>query len=333
VGTKGTHLRLMSDLDQPVLASPSNPITPTCGNAAMGIPCLQPGGQVVITENTMSNAAARAPYLGASPSDYQSVFPVADSHYNGLQATVTHRFGGGLYFLGAYTWSKSIDNGSTGATNSLQRFNNQSSSMWMRALSDFNRPNRLSTSFNYDLPSPPGGGSLVKHALGNWQTGGVIIVQSGTPITIMDGNGGSDYLLATVTPDSTANFAPGYSCSNALNTGRMANKLANWVNPAAYQPAPVVGVDGSTGWGDSLRNCIEGPKQWNVDYTLGKTFHLTEHQGILFKTEFFNLFNHPSFENPVNTAFNNVALGSGVGEITQTVGTPRLVQFSLKYIF
>ena len=70
VGTKGTRMRAYLDPDQPSLASPSNPVTATCGNAALGVPCLQPGvatgGQVVITQNTASNAGARAQFLGPS---------------------------------------------------------------------------------------------------------------------------------------------------------------------------------------------------------------------------------------------------------------------------
>ena len=120
-----------------------------------------------------------------------------------------------------------------------------------------------------------------------------------------------------------------------MNTGGTFSKVANWVNPAAYVPAPVVpnSPDGATGYGDSPRNCIIGPKQVNVDFTLGKAFKFGERQNLYFRTEFFNLFNHPSFQNPQFTGNANVEAGSAIGEITQTNGTPRLVQFSLKYSF
>jgi hypothetical protein len=88
-----------------------------------------------------------------------------------------------------------------------------------------------------------------------------------------------------------------------------------------------------TGFGDSPRNCIIGPKQVNVDFTLGKTFKIGERQNLRFRAEFFNLFNHPSFQNPLNFGFADVEQGPNIGKITQTVGTPRLAQFSLKYSF
>ena|SRR6202049_724088 len=54
----------------------------------------------------------------------------------------------------------------------------------------------------------------------------------------------------------------------------------------------------ATGLGNVPRNCIIGPAQKNLDFTLGITFLLTERQSLRFRTGFFNLFNHPSFANP-----------------------------------
>jgi hypothetical protein len=67
-----------------------------------------------------------------------------------------------------------------------------------------------------------------------------------------------------------------------------------------------------------------------VDFTLDKTFKLGERQDLRFRTDFFNLFNHPSFALPALAA---VSSAGGSAPITSTVGTPRLIQFSLKYSF
>ena len=83
-------------------------------------------------------------------------------------------------------------------------------------------------------------------------------------------------------------------------------------------------------YGDAPRNCIIGPPQKNVDFTIGKTFKLTERQSLRFRTDFFNLFNHPSFANPSAT---DVESPSSFTQITSVVGTPRLIQFSLKHSF
>ncbi len=337
VGTKGTRLRSTFDPDQPALVSPANPLTLTCGSACVSGP---PGTTYTITENTEANALARAPYQGINPALLEAFYPNSDSHYHGLQATVSHRFSHGLYFQGNYTYAKSIDDVSTASVAFITRVNDQNSGAASRGLSDFDHRQRFAGSLNYLLPFYASRHDAVGYALGGWEVDSVIVAQSGSPITVFDSAGASTYTLAS-SPVATANFAPGFSCANALNSGSLATKIANWVNPNAYEPAPVVGVDGSTGYGDSPRNCILGPRQSNVDFTVGKVFKIGERQDLRFRTEFFNLFNHPSFQNPLGTGTANVENGvcpgpssqCFVGQITQTNGTPRLIQFSLKYSF
>ena len=337
VGTKGTHLRSTSDPDQPALAGPGgagqlSPVTLTCAsNCANGDPN---GTNFVITTNTTGNAWARAPYFGVNPALLEAFFPDSDSHYSALQATVSHRFSKGLYFQSAYTWSKAMDDVSTASVAFITRVNNQLSGLSSRGLSDFDHPQRFVASLAYTLPFLANRHDVTGYAFGGWEVDSVIVAESGSPITIADGNGASAYTPASL-PEATANFAPGYGCGNALNSGSLAAKLANWVNPAAYVSAPIVpnSPDNATGFGDSPRNCILGPKQSNVDFTLGKTFKLGERQNLRFRAEFFNLFNHPSFQNPQFTGNADVAAGPAIGQITQTNGTPRLIQFSLKYSF
>jgi hypothetical protein len=335
VGTKGTHLRSTFDPDQPNLASAANPITVTC--ASNCLPGVAPGTQYTITQNTAANSTARVPYLGINPSAFEAFYPNSDSGYNSLQATVSHRFTKGLYFQSAYTYSKSIDDVSTASVAFLTRVNDQNSADASRGLSDFDHRHRFVTSFNYALPFFADRHDSMGYVAGGWQIDSVIVAQSGSPITIADSSGGTNYNLASY-PVATADFAPGFDCGNALNHGNLATKIANWVNPAAYLPDPVIGPDGTRGFGDSPRNCIYGPRQVNVDFSLGKTFRLGERQSLRFRTEVFNLFNHPSFQNPLFTGNANVEATnpngtSAVGEINQTNGTPRLIQFSLKYMF
>jgi hypothetical protein len=61
---------------------------------------------------------------------------------------------------------------------------------------------------------------------------------------------------------------------------------------------------------------------------------------VRFRADFFNLFNHPSFQVPALAAVSPQVIlggvltsGGGSAPITSTVGTPRLIQFSLKYGF
>jgi Carboxypeptidase regulatory-like domain len=336
VGTKGSRLRSTFDPDQATLTTPQNPVTipgQGCANLqAQGLSCT-------IVDSTVENVSARAPFLGIAPADFEAFYPNSDSHYNALQATLAHRFGKGLYFQSAYTYSKSIDDVSTASVAFLTRLNNQTDARASRGLSDFDRRHRFVTSAVYQLPFFANTSGFTKAALGGWEASGVLVLQSGAPFSILDPAGGSVYALAS-TPSSTATFNPGFGCGNAPSHGSPESRLANWVNPLAYTPDPLATLsDGSTSdgtlYGNTPRNCIIGPPQKNVDFTLDKTFKLGERQSLRFRTDFFNLFNHPSFQIPAATSVSPIAggVGGGSAPITSTVGTPRLIQFSLKYGF
>ena len=331
VGAKGTRLRSTFDPAQATLATPQSPVTiPGAGCANLqkqGLSCQ-------IVDSTTENASARSPFIGIAPGDFEDFAPNSDSHYNALQATVGHHFTKGLYFQGAYTYSKSIDDVSTASVAFVTRVNNQDSGAVSRGLSDFDKRQRFVTSVVYQLPFFSGSSGYTKTALGAWELSGVLVFQSGSPITMFDPAGGSVYALAS--PSSTATFAPGFGCGNALSSGSVESRLPNWVKAAAYTPDPPATLSNGapsdgTLYGDTPRNCIIGPPQKNVDLTLGKTFKLGEQQNLRFRADFFNLFNHPSFANPAATSVS--ASGGGFAPITSVVGTPRLIQFSLKYSF
>jgi len=332
VGTKGTRLRSTYDPDQATLATPQTPVVVPgqgCANLqAQGLSCT-------ITDTTTENASLRAPYIGIAPGDFEDFAPNSDSHYSALQATVAHRFGKGLYYQSAYTWAKSIDDVSTASVAFLTRVNNQNDAAASRGLSDFDRRQRFVTSAVYQLPFFSNSSGFTKGALGGWEASGVIVLQSGAPITVYDPAGGTAYALAS-TPSSTATFGPGFGCGNAPSRGSPESRLSNWVIAAAYTPDPLAPTlsNGSpsdaTVYGNTPRNCIIGPPQKNVDFTLDKAFRLGERESLRFRADFFNLFNHPSFQIPALAA---VSSAGGSAPITSTVGTPRLIQFSLKFSF
>ncbi|MGB7730494.1 MAG: hypothetical protein WBL50_20870 [Candidatus Acidiferrum sp.] len=85
-----------------------------------------------------------------------------------------------------------------------------------------------------------------------------------------------------------------------------------------------------TGFGNLGRNIYRGPSQQNWDFSLIKNFHITERQSLRFTADFFNLWNHANFANPVST---DVESPGNFGVITSTKGVPRLIQFSLRWAF
>ena len=85
----------------------------------------------------------------------------------------------------------------------------------------------------------------------------------------------------------------------------------------------------ATTYGNSGLGIVQGPGQVNFDVSIIKNTRITERQTLQFRTEFFNIANHPVFANP-GVARNNANL---FGVINTTVGNPRLIQFALKYSF
>src|SRR5581483_3357622 len=321
VGTKGTHLRETRDNIQARIASPSNPIVLTT-----------PGGQTFrITENSATNAAARSPALGLAPSGYQLFANDAYSHYHSFQTSLTHRLSKGVYVLTSYTFSKAIDATSSGNTAFNTAFNDQTSLDASLGLSDFDRTHRLVISYTWDLPFFSTAKGFTGGLLGHWALSGITTFQSGVPFSIIDSAGGSAYSLSSPNT-TTANLAPGATIDSALTHGGTEDRLNNYVNINAFAPVPAVpfAADGVKGYGTLGRNIYRGPFQQNWDFSLAKTFHITERQNFKFGADFFNLWNHPAFNAPSFTDIENPA---SFGHITSTAGTPRLIQFSMRYAF
>jgi hypothetical protein len=341
VGTKGTHLREARDEalaqfaggpgnpnnpnGQPITVKVNNPASPLFGQS------------YTITDNTGGNLLARSRYLGVNTFGNESFLPDANSSYHSLQATVRHTVSKGLYFQSSYTFSKSIDDTSTSAAATDTRYNNQNIARQSRGLSDFNHKQRWVTSFSYELPFLNHRSDLLGRALGGWELTGVLTLQTGTPFTIIDNAGGS--AAGSSGPGlATPTWAPGANVANAYTSGDIHSRLKQYVKPTAFESDAPVGSSGLTGFGNVGRNVFVGPSQRGLDFSIAKHFRITERQSVKFTTQFFNLTNTPSFGNPAGNAL-DISIPrkptdpGQFGQINSTLGTPRLIQFSLKYAF
>jgi len=346
VGTNGTHLRETRDAIQSVNATPANPFTVTDTS----------GTTFQITNNTFANAIARTPTPGLNGySGYQIFANDAYSIYHSLQATLSRRWQRG-YIQAAYTFSKNIDATSTGNTANNTAFNDESTINASRGISDFNRPQVFKLSYVYELPFHPHASGFARAALGGWSISGVTSFQSSLPFSVLDSNGGNAFLGAGTSPVS-ASLASGATIAEGKSHGSVTQRLSGWLNPAAFTTAPLL-YPGSpsnpqpgtcafsnnfctTGFGNLGRNIYRGPFQQNWDFSLIKHFALTERQDIRFAADFFNLWNHPNFGTPLVTDYEQYLAWAGgpqtspdpFGEIVNTTGTPRLIQFSLRWAF
>jgi Carboxypeptidase regulatory-like domain/TonB-dependent Receptor Plug Domain len=322
-GMRGTHMIVFKDINQANLASVANPIN----------------GQ---TTNTVTNIPFRVPYEGFSASqmiDLESYSGFA--WYNAFEASLSKRFSHGFQFLASYTFARDLANvwGSTTAANGGIPIGNNNDPRFSYGPDDFVRPHRFVFSGVYELPGPANRHSLAGQTLGGWKLAGVMTVQSGRRLALLNLDSfnihGTVYDFARVVP----------GC-NIETSGSVTHRLNNWVNQNCIAPYPVIGdpdppgtcadpslgsIPCATDWGNSRMGILHGPGEFNTDLSLIKLFPLSFREGmnVEFRSEFFNVFNHPNFDIPDQF----VSDGPGFGKITQMQGNPRIIQFALKVNF
>jgi hypothetical protein len=328
IGSHAVHLRETRTIGAK-LATPDKPILLT---APDGTP-LPP-----ITLSTVANGVARSPNPGIN--DYGGMQLFADdaySHYHSLQTTVTRRWGSG-YFQAAYTFSRSTDATSTGNTALNSAFNDESTLDGSRGLSDFDRTHRFVVSYRYELPFFKDAEGWRRAAFSGWALSGITIFQSGTPFSVLDNSAGFAYIGGLQAGVAGAELASGGSIAAGLTHGDIRDRVNNgYLNRDNFDFAPVADPVGcainadacTTAWGNLGRNIYRGPFQQNWDFSILKNFRITERQELRFTSDFFNIWNHANFANPSSTEISSPAFG----RIFSTVGTPRLIQFSLRYSF
>ncbi len=334
VGSHAIHLRETRTSVGALLATPTNPLT---------VQTLS--GPVTLFDSSVSNGPARSRLTGVNGYSGMQLFANdAYSHYHSFQTTLSRRWGAG-YFQAAYTWSKSTDATSSGNTALNTAFNDESDLKFSRGLSDYDRPHRLTVSYRYELPFFSHANGVKRTALGNWAISGITIFQSGTPFSVIDSGAGTAYLGPGLTPATLGGeLAAGGTVGAGTTSGSVLHRLdSGYLNASNFTFAPPAYPGASvTAFGNLGRNIYRGPFQQNWDFSLLKNFRLTESQSLRFSVDFFNLWNHANFANP---SINDVELiqhdqsgnaiqGAGpFGKILSTVGTPRLIQFQLRYAF
>jgi outer membrane receptor protein involved in Fe transport len=257
---------------------------------------------------------------------------MGDMVFHSGQFKLERRFGRGLFFLASYTFSKSIDNVTSAdfdkdVSGGLQNIYRPADN---RAVSDWDIPHRIAVSFIYDLPVGKGKQFLsgahpaLNAVLGNWQTTGIFIANSGAPGTV---TAGTTVATGEIRPNLVHN----------PNLPGSQRSVYEWFDRSAF----VMNYDanGKTIPGNAGRNILRGPGYVNMDLGLMKHFPVTERARIQFRAEFFNMTNTPHFALPVrkmsDSRFGMIThtRSSGSFGSTATSYANRMVQFALKVEF
>ena len=238
-----------------------------------------------------------------------------NSSYNALQVKLERRFANGFTFRDSYSWSKAMDIDSDPPAGALEYPYD-----WRRSWgpATFHVPHVNSTAFVYQVPFGRGQrfGSSANHAvnafLGGWQLSGIISIRSGQVYHVVSGRDSANtgHTLAATVERADIVSAP-------VPADFQQNR-DHWFNPAAFA-IPAFGT-----LGNESRDSQIGPALQNADIAMAKDFAITEPAKMEFRAEFFNIFNHTNFANPVATLASPL-----VGQI-QGAYAARDIQLALK---
>jgi hypothetical protein len=277
-------------------------------------------------------AAYGTPYPAFPFSEIDAIYDAGRAHYNSLQIkaeTKSTRYG--IYGLIGYTYSRAYDNGFSDGLGSVIGATyfpapNYQTLDW--GLSQINLNQNFTASIIYQLPFGKGkkwgnNWSGAANAIGGgWELTVIEKATSGFPVFVVDSNNTSGAGFLNTNAQSL--IRPNQVCNPVLSNPT----LSEWFNPSCFaQPAP-----GQLG--NANRTPLSGPDFVNTDFSIIKHFVPRENWRLDFRTEIFNLFNHPQFGAPGGNGYGaDFASPSTFANINYTVNNPRLVQFALKLAF
>jgi len=313
VGSVGRHL-LTFEESNPASASLCLALNAQLPTGATPCGPFGEDNTYTLTDGTTVNGTR--PTFGINFGSNPYMITAVSSSFNSLQVSLKHneKYAN---FLVAYTWEKSIDNGSTSfdATNPF-------SPSQSRALSIFDVPQDLTVSYTVQLPFEKLTGGAAKRLTAGWALSGITTFAKGEPVQLneTDDNSLSGTFADTIDVPSYANNGSHlFANRNPRNSAGQP-----YFNPNFFTFEPVGQV------GDAMRRFFSGPGINNFDLALLKDTQLTERTQVQFRAETFNIFNHAQFMNPSGD-INNTGQG-GFGFVT-AARDPRIMQLALKFSF
>jgi hypothetical protein len=345
VGTKGTHL-MDKDLGRYYNSAPSKfkalgdtldmtwddaMADPVASAQLAGLGVTQKPFPSFDGGNTVSQAILRYAQFGSIINNFPNF---GSSTYNALQATVRKRAGHGLNFIASYTWSKTLSNtdaalyGYSGYYYTGQNYYNPKGE---KSIASFDYRHFLKLTWIYDLPFGKGKrwlGSAGKwdYLVGGWRITAIQQYRSGNPLQAYDTNLGSGIGAGTTRLDIISGVNPLVPFKGPLDP----DNGTQYFNPAAFADPPL-SDSGSyalqPGTAPRILN-VRGPSFQNEDFGLLKDMKLTERYKLLFRADFFNVFNRTGLGDPTADFADSM-----FGKISDVAHGPRNIMLSLRFNF
>ena len=302
VGSRGVHLNVQNRLNVGTVVTPSNAL-PTFFDGCNAT-CVAWQGQSAPFpgQNSLSSLGNISPFTpdfenaGFTPAFIVGFMPFGASTYHGLQTQLQHRMANGLYFQGAYTYSKLIDNSTADFFSTViaprrpQDFRNLPAE---RGNSVLDHRHRFSLSLVYDTQwyshSP---NWFMKNVLGGYEITPVYIYESGQWATIQSGrdvnlNGDNAGDRVLINPAGVGNTGSDVTAINTLD-GDTVGYYAN--DPTARYVRGGAGALATSG-----RDTFATPAINNLDLGVSKTIKFTERMELKLGLLAVNVLNHPQY--------------------------------------
>ncbi len=250
------------------------------------------------------------------------------SNYHAGQLSVSRRFSKGLSLTGGYTWSKMIDNNSeifasAGLSNGSLSITPHilGGERNERAVSLFDRTHRAVFTYVYELPFMRDQKGVLGRIVGGWQLSGITTFETGVPFTVANGVDANGFGGNNDRPDLNPFGQKGVrAVPNATSPTGYVNPDANNA-PIDPKTAQYIGVAaGSNRNGTAGRNTERTRGVNNFDFTVQKQFRLRERTSLQFRTEFFNVFNHPQYGSVSISPFAPATAGPSANVINTAAG-------------
>jgi hypothetical protein len=268
-------------------------------------------------ESTVANTNSRRVFMPGTYASFRYICTCSDASYESLQASMSRRYHNGFTFMLAYTYGKLLDYYS--ATNLGQTPQDPYNMRGDYGRSDYDRRSVFNASLVYMIPFFHDTPRPVHAAFSNWSASSIIGVSSGLPFLIATGYDASLTGVGYDRPNLIGNPHRSYASRT--------NELSEYFNTSVF-------VANSPGqYGDTGRNIISGPGLTNVNLSLVRSFPISDRLGkVEFRSEFFNLFNHPNFGQP-DGIFSDKTFGVISATGPAGIADPRIMQFALRYQF
>ncbi len=299
--------------------------------------------------NLLVNAASGGKFKTNTFSTVQADITDINANYHSLQLSGEKRMSHGLTVLANYTYSKSLDDlpfgeGVSGFDTgySALPLSDPNRHRFDYGPSSFDHRHVFTGSYVWQSPSLKNSGPLVRHVFGDFELGGIVSAASGRPVTVLQGSEISGTGIGNDRGTFVAGVSPysQNSCGTALH-------CVSWLNPAAFQPTKVGGVNNPAifgTFGNIGKNVLRLPNTFNWDVELAKNISFGERWRLQFRTEYFNIFNHPNFapESTSTGAVNGTDQISSFDKLGSSsfgtfragqVGDPRIAQLAVKVFF